>query len=80
MPKPVPAAPRHIAVPQYSRRSNPNLAQLLHRRLRCVAVVGPGPACPTLDSNVVERCLAAVNALASYHFRERLGGRGGQNS
>nr|ACG26330.1 hypothetical protein [Zea mays] len=32
------------------------------------------------DSDVVERCLAAVNALASYHFRERLGGRGGQNS
>ncbi|XP_066370487.1 uncharacterized protein [Miscanthus floridulus] len=32
------------------------------------------------DSDVVERCLAAVNALASYHFKEILGGRGGLNS
>uniref|UniRef100_A0A804Q1U2 Uncharacterized protein n=1 Tax=Zea mays TaxID=4577 RepID=A0A804Q1U2_MAIZE len=69
MPKPVPAAPRHIAVPQYSRRSNPNLAQLLHRRLRCVAVVGPGPACPTLDSNVVERLTCnSVNHLVNHSF------------
>jgi len=28
------------------------------------------------DTDVVERCLTAVNALASYHFKERLGGRG----
>jgi hypothetical protein len=32
------------------------------------------------DSDVVERCLAAVNALASYHFKERIGGRGGLSS
>lgn len=32
------------------------------------------------DSDVVERCLAAVNALASYNFKERLGGRGRLNS
>ncbi|KAL6883263.1 hypothetical protein ACP4OV_010677 [Aristida adscensionis] len=32
------------------------------------------------DSDVVEKCLAAVNALASYHFKERLGGRGGLNT
>lgn len=29
------------------------------------------------DGDVVERCLTAVNALASYHFKERIGGRGG---
>ncbi|TVU30390.1 hypothetical protein EJB05_22006 [Eragrostis curvula] len=33
-----------------------------------------------IDSDIVERCLAGVNALASYHFRERLGGREGLNS
>uniref|UniRef100_A0A3B5YVF2 Exportin-4 n=1 Tax=Triticum aestivum TaxID=4565 RepID=A0A3B5YVF2_WHEAT len=32
------------------------------------------------DGDVVERCLTAVNALASYHFKERLGGRGGLGS
>jgi hypothetical protein len=32
------------------------------------------------DGDVVERCLTAVNALASYHFKERLGGRGGLSS
>ncbi|KAL5225000.1 hypothetical protein ABZP36_011639 [Zizania latifolia] len=32
------------------------------------------------DSDIVERCLTAINALASYHFKERLGGRGGLNS
>lgn len=32
------------------------------------------------DSDVVERCLTAVDALASYHFKERLGGRGGLSS
>ncbi|KAL6641078.1 hypothetical protein ACP70R_019259 [Stipagrostis hirtigluma subsp. patula] len=32
------------------------------------------------DSDVVERCLGAVNALASYHFKERLEGRSGLNS
>ncbi|KAG8088722.1 hypothetical protein GUJ93_ZPchr0010g8731 [Zizania palustris] len=35
---------------------------------------------PEKDSDVVERCLTAVNALASYHFKERLGGRGGLSS
>lgn len=29
------------------------------------------------DGDVVERCLTALNALASYHFKERLGDRGG---
>ncbi|VAH04300.1 unnamed protein product [Triticum turgidum subsp. durum] len=32
------------------------------------------------DGDVVERCLTAVNALASYHFKERFGGRGGLGS
>jgi hypothetical protein len=32
------------------------------------------------DGDVVERCLTAVNALASYHFKERIGGRGGLSS
>jgi hypothetical protein len=32
------------------------------------------------DSDIVERCLAGVNALASYHFREKLRGRGGLDS
>lgn len=32
------------------------------------------------DSDIVERCLSGVNALASYHFRERMGGRGGLDS
>ncbi|KAG2537518.1 exportin-4-like isoform X1 [Panicum virgatum] len=32
------------------------------------------------DTDVFERCLTAVNALASYHFKERLKGRGGLNS
>lgn len=32
------------------------------------------------DSDIVDRCLTAINALASYHFKERLGGRGGLSS
>ena len=32
------------------------------------------------DVDVVERCLSAVNALASYHFKEIIGGRGGLSS
>ncbi|GJN20859.1 hypothetical protein PR202_gb08288 [Eleusine coracana subsp. coracana] len=35
---------------------------------------------PEKDSDIVERCLAGANALASYHFREKLGGRGGLDS
>ncbi|EEE51137.1 hypothetical protein OsJ_31887 [Oryza sativa Japonica Group] len=32
------------------------------------------------DCDIVDRCLTAINALASYHFKERLGGRGGLSS
>uniref|UniRef100_A0A0D9XKK9 Exportin-1 C-terminal domain-containing protein n=1 Tax=Leersia perrieri TaxID=77586 RepID=A0A0D9XKK9_9ORYZ len=32
------------------------------------------------DSDIVERCLTAINALASYHFKERVGGRCGLSS
>uniref|UniRef100_A0A0D3HEQ3 Exportin-4 n=1 Tax=Oryza barthii TaxID=65489 RepID=A0A0D3HEQ3_9ORYZ len=31
---------------------------------------------PEKDSDIVDRCLTAINALASYHFKERLGAYG----
>lgn len=32
---------------------------------------------PFQDIDVVDMCLRAVNALASYHYKERLAGKGG---